>query len=383
MLQSGGTVTGREQQSHRLLTARIIFLRIVVNGRAVGVPEGAAVRRNDAVGDQTVRGTVFAAHCFRQRVPVHHHGHGLPHRLAETGGHLIDQHSTDSGRGGLHRPLHVSGIQHKVHIPGVIQRHGILTAAGIPELQHVGAKAAGIIIPLRSSSAQPLLRHAGHRIRAVGQQRSRVHGPILHRLRFLIRLLGLGLFLRLRRRRNIGPHRHGGHRRADHGKEIGAMAADGHHKGTVIAGRHLQRRGIAGYRVGIAGHHIEDGGMGRRSGRVHQPLPGIHKVISRDPFAIRPVNIIAQRKGIRLRTVHIVGIFITGSLRAYNAGCGLLHQVFKQVDRHGLFRLGDGEGRVQRNRRIDQRCAHCHLLRFCAGASRHSQHRAQRQRQCQ
>ena len=161
------------------------------------------------------------------------------------------------------------------------------------------------------------------------------------------------------------------------------MAADGHHKGTVIAGRHLQRRGIAGYRVGIAGYHIEDGGMGRRSGRVHQPLPGIHKVMSRDPFAIRPVNIIAQRKGIRLRTVHIVGIFITGSLRAYNAGCGLLHQVFKQVGRHGLFRLGDGEGRVQRNRRIDQRCAHCHLLRFCAGASRHSQHCAQRQRQCQ
>ena len=161
------------------------------------------------------------------------------------------------------------------------------------------------------------------------------------------------------------------------------MAADGHHKGAVIAGRHLQRRGIAGYRVGIAGYHIEDGGMGRRSGRVHQPLPGIHKVMSRDPFAIRPVNIIAQRKGVRLRTVHIVGIFITGSLRAYNAGCGLLHQVFKQVGRHGLFRLGDGAGRIQRDRRIDQRCAHCHLLRFRAGTSRHRQHRTQRQRQCQ
>ena len=160
------------------------------------------------------------------------------------------------------------------------------------------------------------------------------------------------------------------------------MTLDDHHKGTVVAGPDLQGRRVAGHRVGIARHHVQDGSVGGVGLRIHQTLPGVNEVARRDLLAVRPVDIIAEGEGIRLGAVHVVGIGIAGGLRGGKGTGGVdLHQIFKQLGVHGLFRFGDGQRRIQRVGRVHQCGADGHMLRlrFAAGGKR--QRHAQRQKQ--
>ena len=382
MLQRGGGITGAAQQLRRLLAPLVVFLRIVVDGRAVGLPEGLALRGGDAVGDQPVGGAIdlVARHGqLRQGVAVDHQGHGLAHALAQAGGHLVHQHHADRGGGGLHRALRLTGIQHEIGLVALIQRHGLAAASGIEELQPVGAHAAHIVVFAHHGGGQAVLIHRGHGVGAVGQQRGGGHGPVGRRGVGAVSGIGgialLGLC-------HLGAHRHGGHRRTHHRQEIGAVAVDDHHEGAVVIGPGLQRRRIAGHRIGIARHHVQDGGVGRVGLRIHQPLPGVGKVVGGDLLPVRPVDVAAQCEGVGLGAVHIVHIGIAGGLSGHHtAGGGGLHQVFKQLGGHSLFRLGHGHGGVQRAGRVRQRGAHRHVLRLRRAAGAQRQRHTQRQQE--
>ena len=120
------------------------------------------------------------------------------------------------------------------------------------------------------------------------------------------------------------------------------------------------------------------GGVGLR---VHQPFPGVDKVARRDLLTVGPVDIVAEGEGIGLGAVHIIHIGVTGGLAGDDTGRGLLHQSLKQLPRHGFFRFGNGQSRVQGPGRVNQRGADCHMLRLRRAAGGKRQRHAQRQKQ--
>ena len=160
------------------------------------------------------------------------------------------------------------------------------------------------------------------------------------------------------------------------------MAADGHHKGACVGGVHLKGRRITGHRVGIARHHVQDGGVGGVGLGIHQPLPGIDEITGGDLLAVRPVDVAAEGEGIGLGAVHVVLVGIGGRLTGgQGAGGAGFHKVFEELGGHGFFRFGDGPGGIQRVGRAHQRGPDGHMVRLRLAAGCQRQRHAQRQHQ--
>ena len=278
------------EQRLRLFAPRLVGVRVVVDDGAVHLPEGFAGGGDDTVGDQAVRRPVGVAHRRGQRAAVDDHGHGLPQRLGEAAGHLVDQHGADLVGGGLHGLRRVAGVQHEVHFLVVVQLHGCCRAVGKMEFQLVGPQPSDVIVPVGHCRGQRVHRQGADGIGAVGQQRGGVHGPVRQGLcgLFAVGLAAVALAVigRIRHRGHVRTHRHGAHRRAHHRDKVGAVAADGHHEGAFIRCRHLQSAGVARQRVGITRHHVQGGGMGGIGLGIHQPPPGVDEITGGDPSAV-------------------------------------------------------------------------------------------------
>ena len=256
-----------------------------------------------------------------------------------------------------------SGVHHHVQFPGIVLGHGGVGIHIVGELQGGHAHAVGVIVPLRRRQRHAVRRAAGQHVGPVGGDGGQIHIPA-----------GLA--------HHVSAHRAGGRGGADGGEEVGTVAVEGHHQGMLVGGGHLQGVYVAGAGLLIARHHVQQRGVGGGGLRIHQPLPGEHKVTGGDAAAIRPGGALPQGEGVGLGAVQIVRHLVAAAHGRHHALGGQLHQVFKQVARQGLFRVGGHQSRIQRGGAVGHGDAQRKARRGLPGAAgRQRQHQGQAQRQ--
>ena len=225
------------------------------------------------------------------------------------------------------------------------------------------AHAPGVVIALRRCQLHTVRRAAGQDVGPVGGDGGQIHIPA-----------GLA--------HHVGAHRAGGGGGADGGEEVGTVAVEGHHQGMLVGGGHLQGVDVAGAGFLVARHHVQQRRVGGAGLRVRQPLPGEHKVAGGDGPPVRPGDAVPQQEGVGLGAVQVVRHLVAAAHGGHHALGGQLHQVFKQVARQGLFRVGGHQGRVQRGGAVGHGDAQRKARRGLSGAAgRQRQHQGKAQGQ--